>query len=120
MVKKPIVIKTRVTADKAVIELSLKNLRTVVADYNQFVIELHRQDPREDYPTYRIRNGKAFMKDLLQCLITGRDTAQEKLPEIVTMAIEDILMNKARNNAGLKSLPNTSTDAEGMQPSRRR
>jgi len=120
MVKKPIVIKTMVTADKVVIELSLKNLRTVVADYNQFVVGLHREDPRETLPTYRIKNGKAFMKYILQCLITGRDTDQEKLPLFVTMAMEDILMNKVLNNAGLKSLPYTSTDAEGMRPARRR
>lgn len=117
---KPIVINTRVTADTAVIELSLKNLRTVVADYNQFVIELHRQDPREMLPIYRIKNGKAFMKYILQCLITGRHTEQDQLPRFVTMAMEDILMNKVLNNAGLKSLPYTSTDAEGMRPARRR
>ena len=120
MVKKPIAIKTRVTADTAVIELSLKNLRTVVADYNQFIVEFNRQDPREKYPIYRIKNGKAFMKYILQCLITGRHTEQDKLPVFVTMAMEDILMNKARRNKGLQALPCTSKDAEGMRPARRR
>lgn len=120
MVKKQIVIKTRITSDAAVIELSLKELRRVVVDYNRFAVDYHRQDPREEWPIYRIKNNKAFMKYILDCLITGRHTDQCKLPKFVTMCIEDILANRYRNNAGLKALHCTAKDAEGLLPAKRR
>ena len=84
-------LKTSVRDDKLVIEISLAYLRAEVAAGNRHAIRINRKNPGEQWPLFQVTNGKAFIQYLLRALLTGRGINGEKLPDLVTFAIEDIL-----------------------------
>ena len=104
MAKKP-KLKTTVTNDKLVFELSIEYIRDAAEGWNRIARQLNRKNPLEDLPTYRITNAKAFMTYLAKCLMTGTHGVEEKLPTVFSYAIPDVLTNRYSKNTGVLEIP---------------
>ena len=114
MSKKP-TLKSTVTGDKLVIELSLKEILAQVGAWNRSVNAGNQKDPTGEMPLFRVTNAQAFLKCLRPFLMNvgGGDM---RLQDVVGMAIEDCLEHAAKKGAGIVELPWTATDAYGLKP----
>ncbi len=104
MAKKP-KLKTTVTKDKLVFELSIEYIRDAAEGWNRIARRLNRENPLENLPTYRITNAKAFMTHLAKCLMNGTHGVEEKLPNVFSYAIPDVLTYRYSKNIGVLVIP---------------
>lgn len=97
-------LKTVVTGDKLVIELSRESLLAVVEACNRRATRINRKDPRENWPLYKVTDSKAFLRFLLKRLMEGEESIGNELPVVMGWAIDEALEAAPKGKAGISEL----------------